>query len=136
MRREEQAARDYAAQVKWETRPEVREEGAALFQAMRTTTAEEARQKAKNDARAMRDQQAAYLQAAEECRQKVSNLHARAAESRESLAERKKREAAVLRAKLEQVRETKKRRDQQLKESKKMLHDEIHEWNTMSIMHP
>ena len=24
----------------------------------------------------------------------------------------------------------------QLKESKKMLHDEIHEWNTMSIMHP
>ena len=45
VRREEQAAKDYAAKVRYETRPEVRQEGASWFQAQRDQKAEESRQK-------------------------------------------------------------------------------------------
>ena len=134
VRREEQAAKDFTARVRYETRPEVRQVGASMFQAQRDGIAEAARQKAEADAAAMKAAQQAYLAAADQVKERVERLHASTKASRQSLKEARRQGAADLRANLEAERQRKKEIERQTQQTKQLVHDEIHTWSKTSVL--
>ena len=136
VRREEQAAKDYTSQVRYETRPEVREEGAKMFQAQRNDIAEAARQKAQADADAMKKAQLAYLQAADKVKERVEALHASTRASKESLAEKRREDAEKLRNQMQEKARLKAERDAKATRGKQQLHDEILTWSKTSVVGP
>ena len=134
VRREVEAARNYTAQVRYETRPEVRREGAEMFQQQRNRSAEETREQSEADAETMARAQAKYLAAAEQVKQKVGSLHASTKASRESLAEARRQNAKDVRTNLRNEAERKKQLDADRYQNKQQLHDEIHSWSKSSVL--
>lgn len=128
VRREEQAAKDYAAKVRYETRPEVREEGASFFQALRTEAAENARQKAQVEREDVLRARDAYQQMASKVKSSVDELHAASHASRAELLEKRRSDAYDLKERLNAERERKKEIDAWNAERKKSLHAEVHTW--------
>ena len=122
--------RDYAAQVSG-TRPGVREEGAALFK--RCGPRRRKRPGRRRERRARDAGPAGCIPAGSGgVPVKVSNMPVPLSPGNPCRAEEARSGGATSKAGAGTGNEEE--RDQQLKESKKMLHDEIHEWNAMSIM--
>jgi hypothetical protein len=136
VRREEQAARDFTSQVRYETRPEVRKVGADMFQAQRDQAAEEARQKAQRDAEALKQAQNAYLARADQVRERVEQLHASTRASREALAEARRLGARGLRNKLHQEGLRKQEVEEMTRQEKQAIHDGIFGWSKTSVVAP
>lgn len=136
VRREEQAAKDFTSQVRYETRPEVRQVGADMFQAQRDKAADDARAKARRDSAALRAAQEAYLARAEQVKERVESLHASTRASREALAEARRLQARGLRAKLNREGERKHEMEEVVKQQKQELHDSIYGWSKSSVVVP
>jgi hypothetical protein len=136
VRREEQAARDFTSQVRYETRPDVRKVGADMFQAQRDLAAEEARQKAQRDAEAMKQAHSAYLARAEQVRERVEALHSSTRASREALAEARRHGAHGLRQKLHEESMRKQEVEEMTRQEKQAIHDSIFGWSKTSVVAP
>ena len=93
VRREEKAAKDYTARVRYETRPEVRQESSDLFQAQRNAAAEAARMKQERERAEVAEARERYMQAATDVRSKVEGLHASTKASKDSLVEARRQDA-------------------------------------------
>jgi hypothetical protein len=136
VRKQEQAAKDFAAHVRHETRPEVRQEGRELYQGMRDHVAAAERDKAEMDRREVEGMQDAYRQRASVVKQSVDELRASSRASREGLMEAKARAATEAREKLREARERKEQNDEMVRQAKASLHDDIASWSKQSIVHP
>jgi len=133
VRAEEQAARDFAAKTRYETRPEVRQDSAEHFQAKRDQLAEEARQKAEEARLKAQAQRQAYLASASRVHEAVGRLHADSHASRQGLKEQRRQEAMDVRTKMEAERQRKAQLDEQRRQTKQALHDDIKQWKVYSV---
>ena len=119
--------------MRYETRPEVRKESSALFEAKRKADAEDARIKAevaKVEAARKRD---AYLESAAKMRSHVESIHQRAAEAREKLVVGRRQDAQHVRHHLEEARQHKLADVTARHEEAKALHDEVKTWKEESF---
>ena len=136
VKREEQAAKEYTERVRYETRPEVRKEGKDLFQAQRDAIAAEAREKLEEERRQMAVQRERYMNMASGVKARVDEMHASTKAAKERLAEARRQDAATVRATLNAERERKRQHDEESRENKQALHDEIHTWSIFSFSEP
>ena len=132
VRRQEQAAREYTAKVRYETRPEVRQESSAHFQAQRLAIAKEARSNAERERIGIEMRRQAYLVAANLVRTKVEKLHETARVSREQLAETRKQDADKMRADLNREKQRKQQLESYMSTRTQALHNEIRTWREQS----
>jgi hypothetical protein len=136
VRRELEAAKTYTARVRYETRPEVREEGRDLYQAMRDDVAEEARKKLEND-RALRNKKMeAYLARADAVKQRVETLRESSKASRENLVRQRSQSAKTMRNDLGRKANAKAMLDEEMRQQKKSVHDDILTWSKTSVTEP
>ncbi len=135
-RAEEQAAQEYAAQVRYETRPEVRQEGREMFQAQRNATTAEVKRMQEENASKIAKQKQAYLAKQEAMKAKVEAMHAVARGSREGLLESRKQQAAVVRSQLDRERARKLELDRQAIEEVKEKRDAVYIWHKLGIVEP
>ena len=133
VREQEIAAREYTARIRYETRPEVREESHDLFQQQRNAAAEAARKKLDKERRDVMKQREKYLDSASQVKSHVAALHRSTQRSRDNLAETRRQEAQQLRQALEAERQRKAKLEEARKQEKKSMHDEIKTWKDDSV---
>lgn len=136
VRLQEQAARDFTARVRYETRPEVRQESSSLFQHQRDAAAEAARQKQEIERAQVKEQRAAYLQMASQVKDKVAGLHAASKASQLALKESRKTDAWQVRSSLDDEYQRKMRNEEQSRQNRQYMHDQILEWKVHSVVEP
>ena len=136
VRREEQAARDFTARVRHETRPEVRQESKNLFQQQRDAVAEAARVKLEHERTEVQAQRTAYLNMANKTKGKVAELHAASKASLQALAEKRKADAWTVRQALGDEFKRKISIEEEGRQVRKALHDDIRNWKLMSVIDP
>ena len=134
VRREEEAAREASAKVRYETRPEVRQESAALFEARRKALAEESRQKHEAEQRKAMALRKEYLDAAGRVRSNVKNTRSSTQNAREALAEARRQEADKMREQLEAERRRRQLQESSLLKSKREQHNSIRAWEFESAI--
>ena len=134
VRRQEQAAREYTAKVRYETRPEVRQESSAHFEAQRKAVARQQRQRAEHAKQAVATKRQEYLDAANKMRSHVGELHAHARSSREHLHEIRRQDADRVRARLDAERHRKAELEASHQQTTRALHQEIRSWKEKSTV--
>lgn len=135
-RAEVEKARQYTAQVRHDTRRELREEGKVMFQAQRDAIAAEEKKKQELDAKAIEETRQRYLQHKQELKSKVESLHSAAKHARDRIDEQKKQDAAGIRSQLDMERARKERERQAALAAKKGMRDEIFAWKKEAIIVP
>jgi len=135
-RSEEQLAKEYAAQVRYETRPEVRQEGRDMFQAQRNATTASVKRMQEENASKIAQQKQAYLEKQEMIKAKVESMHAVARASRGDLVEERKQKAAEMRRHLEAERARKEEQQAKASEEVKSKRDAVYVWHKLGIVEP
>ena len=135
-RAEEEKARQYTAQIKFETRRELREEGKTLFQAQRDAIVAAEKAKQQEDAKVIEETRQRYLQRKWELKTKVESLHAEAKQARGRLDEQRRQDAADMRSMLEAERQRKKQQQEAAMAAKRGMRDELYSWKKEGIIGP
>lgn len=104
VRAQERSAREFAARVRHETRPEVRQETAHYFQAQRYAIVAEERDKQEQDKHTRRAQQTEYLARALGFISDVQQVEGLAAGARQRLTELRRQDAEAVRQQLQAER--------------------------------
>ena len=97
VKREKEAAREYTSRVRYETRPELRQDSAAYFRTMREDKAEAQRQERQMAGQEVAEARRAYIEAANRVRNNVETLHSRSHAAREAAADAKRQAALAVR---------------------------------------
>ena len=134
VRREIEAAKDFTASVKYETRPELRQEGAEMYQRQRNAAAADRRQAVVRDSQQLQQMKQAYLDRASTVRQQVEELHASTRASKERVAEQKRQAGIRGRERMAAERERKRQIDEARAAAKQKYHDDIYEWKVVSAI--
>lgn len=129
MRAQEQAARDFAAQVQFETRPEVRKETRDFFHAQKEAIYASERQKQANDRRTRDEHNATFLRRALDTRLEIQSISGPGArKARMEVAEKRRQEADAVRQQLQSAQERKKQAEEHLeREMREKRHAMVHE---------
>ena len=135
-RREEQDAKDFAAQVRYETRPEVRQEGREMFQAQRNASTAQVKEATGANSKKIAAQKEAYLKRQETMKAKVEEMHVESRHSRDALTEEKRQKAAEMRSQLEAERRRKERLAADKEREVREKRDAIYVWNKAGIVEP
>ena len=133
VRREEQAAREYTARIKHETRPELRQMSRRVFQEQRDAIAYAEKLQSERDARAIEEERLRYLINGVETRRRVEVLRAKSHASRQKLAQHRKQMAGELRGELGDERERMLRDDEERRQAKQWVHDDVLAWSKESV---
>lgn len=134
VRMEEQAAKDYTANVRYETRRQVRQEGAEMFQRQRDAAAEARRQAVERDNHRLAAMKQAYMDRASAVKAQVEALHESTRMAREKLADAKREAAFMERERLAAERERKRQMDAERAAARQKYHDDIYEWKQLSAI--
>jgi len=135
-RAETAQAKGRAAQVKYETRPEVRQEGRDMFQEQRDAIAAAEKEKREEDMRKIQSRKSDYLKKQAAMKAKVDDMHQVAREARETLEETRKQQAAMLRSHLDAHRRRKEEIMENHRQGTKEKHDGIYAWHKSGMMDP
>jgi hypothetical protein len=135
-RAQEEQAKHQAAQVRFETRPEVRQEGREMFQAQRNATTAEVKQMLEENALKIAQQKQAYLAKQVSIKNKVDALKAASLGSREGLRENRKQQATELRSLLEHERARMLELKDAAKQEVAAKHDSVYMWHALGIVEP
>lgn len=135
-RAQEDQAKHQAAQVRFETRPEVRQEGREMFQAQRNATTAEVKQMLEENALKIAQQKQAYLEKQISIKHKVDALKAASHGSREGLRENRKQQATELRSLLEHERARMLELKDAAKQEVAAKHDSVYMWHALGIVEP
>lgn len=135
-RAQEEQAKHQAAQVRFETRPEVRQEGREMFQAQRNATTAEVKQMLEENALKIAQQKNAYLEKQISIKKKVDALKAASLGSREGLRENRKQQATELRSLLEHERARMLELKDAAKQEVAAKHDSVYMWHALGIVEP
>lgn len=135
-RAQEDQAKHQAAQVRFETRPEVRQEGREMFQAQRNATTAEVKQMLEENALKIAQQKNAYLEKQISIKKKVDALKAASLGSREGLRENRKQQATELRSLLEHERARMLELKDAAKQEVAAKHDSVYMWHALGIVEP
>lgn len=95
-RAEEQAAKDYAARVRYETRPEVRKEGRDMFFALREAIVVEEKKVQAGHAAIIEEHRGKYLAQQAALRAKVAASYENARQAKKGLEEARRQDATVI----------------------------------------
>lgn len=134
IKQQAKAVHKHTAKVRYETRPELRKEGADLFEARRHAVAEEGRQRAERERRYIHAQRQAYLQSVTDLRHQVLERRDASRQSREALVEARRVDAEHIRSQLEEARRRKEKSDEMLRNNTQALHDEVRTWKEESAL--
>jgi hypothetical protein len=135
-RAQEDQAKHQAAQVRFETRPEVRQEGREMFQAQRNATTAEVKQMLEENALKIAQQKNAYLEKQISIKKKVDALKAASLGSREGLRENRKQQATELRSLLEHERARMLELKDAAKQEVAAKHNSVYMWHALGIVEP
>jgi len=133
VRSQTQAAKDFAARVRHETRPAVRQNSAEYFQAQRDTICAEERERQLADRLMRHCQQDAFLSQASERIHKVQVTDMDAMDARRRLAEQRRQEADEVRRQLQAERERKEQAEEVATRELRERHDTVlgQRWNPL-----
>ena len=134
IKKQERAAQEFTAKVRYETRAEVRQEGLDMFEARRRAVAEEARLRAEREAKDIQAQRQAYLASAAQQRVRIAQEHAKSHQSREALVEKRRHEAERVRVRIAEAREQKAYEEEMRRQGTHAMHDEVLMWKAESVI--
>ena len=125
IRLQEQAARDFAARVRYETRPDVRNETREFFQAQRDDTCAEERQKQEEDRQSRKASMEQYMERALEIQEEVHCTEQKASDAKRLLAMKRREEADGVRRQLHRELERKRAMQEAWERGVKGRHDAV-----------
>ena len=132
----QQQTQEYAAQVRFETRPLVRQESREYFQAQRDAIVAKEKQLSNAHALKIQAQKAAYLRKQEAMKAKVDQMHKIARQSRDELYDKRWCEAESLRQQLAIEQQRKEQSDNQALIQTRQKRDEIYTWAKLGTIGP
>ena len=125
IRLQEQAAKDFAARVRYETRAEIRKETRDFFQTQRDAVCTDERQKQEEDRRSRKLSMEQYMGRALEIQVEVHTIKQNASDARHMLAMKRRDEADGVRRQLKYELERKRAMEEAWKRGVKGKHDAV-----------
>lgn len=128
-RKEEQEARAYTARVRYETRPEVRQQGREMFQAQRNATVAQEKRQQEANSQAIDEARRRYLERQVHVRERVAEVKSNAKQMRELLAESRRQDAVEMKGLLGRERARKEMQEKEGHEQRREQREAIYLWN-------